>query len=136
MRTHASPTPDDVAAGAKAAATSFRVLARGVCALDGPFRGAPVAHVEARPSTGRRHQIRVHLAASGHPIVGDAAYSADRDSFRMFLHAASLFLPLQAKRGDPELTPLRLRAPLPRSFAVAMTPPPADDAAPWDDEDA
>ena len=43
--------------------------------------------------TGRTHQIRVHLAAIGHPVVGDAAYGGQRDSIaltRPFLHAAHL----------------------------------------------
>jgi len=43
--------------------------------------------------TGRTHQIRVHLSAIGHPIVGDATYGGQRDSIalsRPFLHAAQL----------------------------------------------
>jgi 23S rRNA pseudouridine1911/1915/1917 synthase len=43
--------------------------------------------------TGRTHQIRVHLAAIGHPVVGDATYGGRRDSIRLdrpFLHAARL----------------------------------------------
>ena len=35
------------------------------------------AVIEARPTTGRTHQIRVHLAAAGHPILGDAMYGID-----------------------------------------------------------
>lgn len=45
------------------------------------------------PKTGRTHQIRVHLAALGHPIVGDATYgTADSQLKRPFLHAAGLEL--------------------------------------------
>lgn len=43
--------------------------------------------VEARPKTGRTHQIRVHLASIGHPIVGDKLYGG-RAASRMFLHAS------------------------------------------------
>jgi len=47
--------------------------------------------VEAAPITGRTHQIRVHLAAIGHPIVGDALYGgANSDLNRQFLHAQRL----------------------------------------------
>jgi 23S rRNA pseudouridine1911/1915/1917 synthase len=43
--------------------------------------------------TGRTHQVRVHLAAVGHPVVGDATYGGARQSIaidRPFLHAAAL----------------------------------------------
>lgn len=52
-----------------------------------------VALLECRLETGRTHQIRVHLAAIGHPIVGDAPYRGVRDSVplhRPFLHAGVL----------------------------------------------
>ncbi|HEY8108592.1 MAG TPA: RluA family pseudouridine synthase [Patescibacteria group bacterium] len=49
------------------------------------------ALLEVRPKTGRTHQIRVHLAALGNPIVGDATYgSTERGPGRQFLHAAKL----------------------------------------------
>ncbi|CAE8623898.1 unnamed protein product [Polarella glacialis] len=55
--------------------------------------------LELRLITGRRHQIRVHLAAAGFPILGDDAYGGhpwgDRaGSYRMFLHSSRLVLPL------------------------------------------
>ena len=57
--------------------------------------------IEARPETGRTHQIRVHLSAIGHPIVGDATYGGTRKRVpgdllpllrleRPFLHALQL----------------------------------------------
>ncbi len=51
------------------------------------------ALVECRLETGRTHQIRVHLAAIGHPVVGDGTYGGDRNPLRPgrpFLHAHGL----------------------------------------------
>jgi RluA family pseudouridine synthase len=74
--------------GARPARTHYTVRARG--------RG--VALLELTPETGRRHQLRVHLAAIGHPILGDALYGpggapAGAPALapgRHALHAASL----------------------------------------------
>lgn len=49
--------------------------------------------VKVMPETGRTHQIRVHLASIGHPIVGDILYGKKTNPFglkRIFLHAESL----------------------------------------------
>ena len=49
--------------------------------------------VELEPLTGRSHQLRVHLQALGHPILGDALYGPDAmpvDSPRLLLHACAL----------------------------------------------
>lgn len=52
------------------------------------------ARLELTPHTGRTHQLRVHLAAIGHPIVGDTLYAAGvedtRHAPRMLLHATDL----------------------------------------------
>lgn len=47
------------------------------------------ALVECRPKTGRTHQLRVHLAHLGHPIIGDRFYKG-REASRLMLHAKSL----------------------------------------------
>ena len=59
----------------------------------GSYRGRPATKVELHPSSGRRHQLRVHCLALGHPIVGDATYNEDGESPRMMLHAWKLTLP-------------------------------------------
>jgi 23S rRNA pseudouridine1911/1915/1917 synthase len=46
--------------------------------------------LELEPFTGRTHQLRVHLAFIGHPILGDAKYGKNGKSGRMYLHARSL----------------------------------------------
>lgn len=58
-------------AGAQPAYTEVIVIARGPAAT----------LVEARPHTGRQHQIRLHLAAQGHPIIGDKLYLGGEDVF-------------------------------------------------------
>ena len=72
----------------KPARTRYRVLQE--------FRTPTDAStLECRLETGRTHQIRVHLAAIGHPVVGDGAYGGIRsgiESPRPFLHAAALEL--------------------------------------------
>jgi 23S rRNA pseudouridine1911/1915/1917 synthase len=82
-------------------------------------RFAAATLVEAAPETGRTHQIRVHLAARGHPILGDAVYGAGAASrarsgaprlptiARQALHAASLDVTHPATGAR-----LRLSAPL------------------------
>jgi 23S rRNA pseudouridine1911/1915/1917 synthase len=67
------------------ARTEFEVIER--------FDEPPCALLSCRLETGRTHQIRVHLAAIGHPVVGDAVYGGARgtlDPGRPFLHAAVL----------------------------------------------
>jgi RluA family pseudouridine synthase len=80
----------DMARG-KPSCTTYRVLCRTTCHT----------LVEARPQTGRRHQIRVHLYHLGHPIVGDTRYgdSAQQTGYpRLMLHASGLTLDLPSGR--------------------------------------
>ncbi len=67
--------------------------------------------MEVFPKTGRTHQIRVHLAFIGHPVVGDTVYGRRRQRIRMkrhFLHAAAISFPLP---GSGEV--VTVEAPLP-----------------------
>ena len=67
-------------------------------ALNAPIdfdRSAPFTRLELEPLTGRSHQLRVHLAALGHPILGDALYAPPAvlaRSNRLLLHACALSL--------------------------------------------
>jgi len=97
----------------KASVTGFRVLRR---------YGDLATLIEARPRTGRTHQIRVHTQFAGHPIVGDPKYTPDEDNNRfrqlgirrLLLHAARLELKL------PDGAPLRIDAPLDAATAAAL----------------
>ncbi len=62
--------------------TSFETVARLSPNADPSKR---FALVRAMPLTGRMHQIRVHLAASGHPLVGDKIYGADESCYLEFI---------------------------------------------------
>ncbi|MDP3015328.1 MAG: RluA family pseudouridine synthase [bacterium] len=58
-----------------------------------PRQSATFSLLKVMPKTGRTHQIRVHLASIGYPIVGDSLYGPKENSFglkRQFLHAESL----------------------------------------------
>lgn len=48
------------------------------------------SRVELEPVTGRTHQLRVHLAAIGHPILGDGLYGDEHSAPRLLLHACLL----------------------------------------------
>jgi RluA family pseudouridine synthase len=74
--------------------------------------------LEVELLTGRKHQIRVHLAGIGHPVVGDTKYGRANDSHRrLALHARSLSLthPASGKR-------LSFEAPAPAFFARLVGP--------------
>ncbi|MGP1565623.1 MAG: RluA family pseudouridine synthase, partial [Treponema sp.] len=73
----------NAAQGGLYARTDFTVLERTV------IGGIPAVKIEARPLTGRTHQIRVHLASIGLPILGDVHYGAPEYT-RTMLHAQSL----------------------------------------------
>ena len=85
-RSRRDPTRMAVAVGGRAARTHYRVLARYTEPLEATY-------LELRLETGRTHQIRVHLGAIGHPVIGDARYRGDRRRSvcaRPVLHATGL----------------------------------------------
>lgn len=81
--------------------------------------GPRAALLEARPRTGRTHQIRAHLATLGHPLLGDRVYSdADREGEsapRLMLHAWRLTVRLPGLDA-----PLTLEAPVPEEFLIRL----------------
>lgn len=93
------------------ARTRYRVLDRA---------GNRACWVELQPLTGRTHQLRVHMAAIGHPIVGDGKYGGP-DAFlsgsisrKMHLHARRLII------DHPDGDVIDVRAELPEHFANTM----------------
>jgi tRNA pseudouridine32 synthase/23S rRNA pseudouridine746 synthase len=81
--------------GGKPSLTQYRVLCHD------PQRRS--TRVELQPLTGRSHQLRVHLLALGHPILGDALYAPPEvlaQAPRLLLHASALSL-AHPTRGEP-----------------------------------
>jgi 23S rRNA pseudouridine955/2504/2580 synthase len=94
----------------KSALTRYRVL-------DNVAR--EMSLVELMPLTGRTHQLRVHMASIGHPILGDGKYGGQQafsemvpDAKKLHLHAFRLDLSLKGKK--------MLEAPLPEHMADTM----------------
>jgi RluA family pseudouridine synthase len=85
--------------GGRSAVTAFRLLAS----------SERYSLIEARPLTGRTHQIRVHLESSGLPIVGDTTYGG-APAGRMMLHCASLMF------KDECAVAIRINAPLDHAY--------------------
>ena len=85
-RSRRDPTRMTVSSSGREARTRYEVLQSFTDPIEASL-------LECRLETGRTHQIRVHLAAIGHPIVGDPRYRGKRASFatpRPFLHAHAL----------------------------------------------
>lgn len=74
--------------------------------------------IAARLETGRTHQIRVHMAHIGHPVLGDTVYGAARQPFGLngqILHAAELRFTHPASGAE-----VRFESPLPEYFLDAL----------------
>jgi tRNA pseudouridine32 synthase/23S rRNA pseudouridine746 synthase/23S rRNA pseudouridine1911/1915/1917 synthase len=73
------------------------------------------AWLELRPRTGRTHQLRIHCAELGCPVVGDPIYGNGGSGEPLMLYARSIRLPLY-----PARLPLEITAPIPSHMAVAL----------------
>jgi 23S rRNA pseudouridine1911/1915/1917 synthase len=110
--------------GGREAVTRYRVVRQ----------GAGLTLLALRPLTGRKHQLRVHLAAIGHPIVGDKTYGPDEKYYfkarlrppdaedlkelllpRQALHACRLAV-MHPVRGRT----MRFEAPVPEAFSTLL----------------
>ena len=101
---------------ARSAVTHWRVLER--------FPSTGFTCAEAVLETGRTHQIRVHMAFIGHPLMGDELYGGGRTAFEkrnahlldgQALHAAALIL-RHPRSGET----LRFESPLPENFRLIL----------------
>ncbi|MDR2667888.1 MAG: RluA family pseudouridine synthase [Puniceicoccales bacterium] len=105
-----------VAGGGRDAATEWSAIAHGE---------RNFSHFTARPHGGRMHQIRVHLASIGHPILGDLRYGCPRTALhvdRIMLHARSITF------RHPALgTVLTLEAPLADDMVDVLGKTPASE---------
>ena len=97
----------DVVQGGRDASTTYKLLRYvGDCSF-----------VEIFPETGRTHQIRVHFASTGHPLVGDALYGTKSSVVgRQFLHARLLGF-----RHPTTDDYLEFSSPLPLELRAALT---------------
>ena len=89
-------------------------------------RGEGMSWLECRPATGRTHQIRVHVASLGCPVLGDRQYGAPGEVWSrgpLMLHARRLVLPLK-----PDSPPVDITAPPPPHMRAALQ------ACGWRDE--
>ena len=93
----------------KAAITHYRVIKN----YTSP-NGNNFAHIECELETGRTHQIRVHMASIGHPLLGDEVYGAAKNPFKLqgqALHAEMLGF-VHPRTGEY----MEFHAPLPQYF--------------------
>jgi 23S rRNA pseudouridine1911/1915/1917 synthase len=88
----------------KPAVTEYKVLRA----------GDKYSLLELKPTTGRTHQLRVHLAQIGHPIAGDTLYGGP-EADRLYLHAQSLELTL------PDKTRKVFTVPVPAEFSGVIS---------------
>lgn len=102
------------------ALTEYKVLRR-IGLPEGVVKGSTeegtYSYIEARPKTGRTHQIRIHMKSINHPIICDSLYAPKRESAlgfnRLALHARSIsFMGLSGQ--------VTVEAPFPEDFQKAL----------------
>jgi 23S rRNA pseudouridine1911/1915/1917 synthase len=101
-RSTRTPTKMAITARGKPARTAYRVVER-----LGADTASPSTLLELALQSGRTHQVRVHLAAIGHPVIGDARYGTPDKRLgggRFFLHAARLGFDHPATGARAEFT--------------------------------
>jgi 23S rRNA pseudouridine1911/1915/1917 synthase len=106
-----------VKSGGKPALTRYRTL---------DVAHAAVAGVECRLATGRTHQIRVHLAARGHPVIGDPVYLRRVPAVARALPDAARRAALDFPRQALHAATLGFAHPRTGAPLAFATPPPAD----------
>jgi tRNA pseudouridine32 synthase/23S rRNA pseudouridine746 synthase len=108
------------------ATTRWRVMGRSPDPPP-PGEGQAITWLALEPLTGRTHQLRVHCAAMGWPIVGDAIYgTASRSGDTVLhLHAREVIVPLYKNRA-----PICVVAPVPAHMGAALA------QCGWRDEEA
>jgi len=97
------------------AVTKWKVMGRGD--PPPPGQGKKLTWLALEPLTGRTHQLRVHCAAMGWPILGDAIYgtAARKDDPMLHLHAREIVVPLYKNRA-----PIRVVAPIPAHMRATL----------------
>ena len=89
-----------------------------VARLASSSAGHQLTWLALEPLTGRTHQLRVHCAAMGWPILGDAIYgtASRKDGTMLHLHAREVVVPLYKNRA-----PIRVVAPIPTPIRAALS---------------
>jgi 23S rRNA-/tRNA-specific pseudouridylate synthase len=85
--------------------TRYRVLGR----------GPDMTWLELKPETGRTHQLRVHCAAAGYPIIADRLYGQAEPDKQLHLHSRGIVLPLSKSKP-----PIAVTAPPPAHMLEAL----------------
>lgn len=97
------PTTFQVDQNGKSSQTYYRVLAQ----------NDQQSLLELKPTTGRTHQLRVHLKYIGTPILGDPVYGEESNAPRLMLHAKSLEITIPGETGNKRMV---FESPLPAEF--------------------